>query len=205
MASPLARLKAFSNTRNGKIVLGGGGATGVVGVALLARKKNAAGAGADSGDTTPAATSPIPSYLQNTGTSGTNTGSAVDTVSNGIDPGQFNQLLEQQAETNDKFQEAVDALKSAADQKAVPYPTAPVFTSNPPPAAEPAPVVTQPAPAPAPAASRTYTVVSGDTLSGIAKRFYGNANRYPEIYNANRAVIGGNPNLIKPGQRLVIP
>lgn len=58
---------------------------------------------------------------------------------------------------------------------------------------------------PAPAASKTYTVVRGDCLWNIAKRFYGNGAKYTVIYNANRDVIGGNPNLIYPGQVLTIP
>lgn len=53
-------------------------------------------------------------------------------------------------------------------------------------------------------AQHRYTVVPGDNLSRIAQRFYGNAN-WRAIYNANRGVIGGNPNLIRPGQVLVIP
>ncbi|MFJ8004993.1 LysM peptidoglycan-binding domain-containing protein [Streptomyces fagopyri] len=44
-----------------------------------------------------------------------------------------------------------------------------------------------------------YTVRSGDTLSGIASR---HATTWREIYAANRAVIGGDPDLIVPGQRL---
>lgn len=52
--------------------------------------------------------------------------------------------------------------------------------------------------------SRTYTVVSGDCLWNIAKRFYGNGSRYPDIFNANKDKIS-NPNLIYPGQVLVIP
>lgn len=58
---------------------------------------------------------------------------------------------------------------------------------------------------PAPAASQTYTVVKGDCLWNIAKRFYGNGAKYTVIYNANKGVIGGNPNLIYPGQVLTIP
>lgn len=58
---------------------------------------------------------------------------------------------------------------------------------------------------PAPAAAQTYTVVSGDCLWNIAKRFYGNGSKYTVIYEANKAVIGGNPNLIYPGQVLTIP
>jgi LysM repeat protein len=51
----------------------------------------------------------------------------------------------------------------------------------------------------------TYVVVSGDYLSKIAQQFYGNANLWPQIYAANKGVIGANPNLIFPGQTLVIP
>lgn len=58
---------------------------------------------------------------------------------------------------------------------------------------------------PAPVASQTYTVVRGDCLWNIAKRFYGNGAKYTVIYNANKGVIGGNPNLIYPGQVLTIP
>lgn len=50
-----------------------------------------------------------------------------------------------------------------------------------------------------------YTVKPGDTLSAIAEKFYGDAKRWPEIYEANKDVIGDNPNLIKPGQELKIP
>jgi hypothetical protein len=58
---------------------------------------------------------------------------------------------------------------------------------------------------PAPASAQTYTVVSGDCLWNIAKKFYGNGSKYTVIYNANQGVIGGNPNLIYPGQVLTIP
>jgi nucleoid-associated protein YgaU len=53
-------------------------------------------------------------------------------------------------------------------------------------------------------APRTYTVVAGDTLSAIAKREYGAANRWKAIFEANRDKIS-NPDLIKPGQVLTIP
>lgn len=51
----------------------------------------------------------------------------------------------------------------------------------------------------------TYTIVSGDCLWNIAKRFLGDGARWPEIYNINRPPLGGNPNLIYPGQRIKIP
>lgn len=51
----------------------------------------------------------------------------------------------------------------------------------------------------------TYTVKSGDSLSKIAKHYYGDANAWKKIYEANKATIGSNPDLIKPGQQFVIP
>jgi nucleoid-associated protein YgaU len=56
----------------------------------------------------------------------------------------------------------------------------------------------------APTSPQTYTVNKGDTLSKIAKEFYGSANRWHEIFDANRDQIS-NPDLIKPGQVLKIP
>jgi nucleoid-associated protein YgaU len=53
-------------------------------------------------------------------------------------------------------------------------------------------------------ASRTYVVVAGDTLSKIAKREYGDFNKWERIYQANRAIID-KPARIQPGQVLTIP
>ncbi len=53
--------------------------------------------------------------------------------------------------------------------------------------------------------NETYTVIKGDCLWNIAKKFYGSGAQYTKIYNANRSIIGGNPNLIYPGQVLSIP
>lgn len=50
-----------------------------------------------------------------------------------------------------------------------------------------------------------YTVKKGDCLWNIAKKFYGKGAKYTVIYNANKKIIGGNPNLIYPGQVLTIP
>lgn len=61
-----------------------------------------------------------------------------------------------------------------------------------------------PKPAPAPPAPKTYTVQAGDTLSKISKRFYGDANKYMKIFEANRDKLS-NPDLIKVGQVLTIP
>ncbi len=53
-------------------------------------------------------------------------------------------------------------------------------------------------------AARRYTVKSGDSLSAIAKREYGDATKWRRIYDANRDQIS-NPDLIHPGQDLTIP
>ena len=52
--------------------------------------------------------------------------------------------------------------------------------------------------------ARTYTVVAGDSLSKIAKRELGDANKWNAIYEANRDKIS-NPDLIHPGQVLTLP
>jgi len=51
---------------------------------------------------------------------------------------------------------------------------------------------------------QVYTVAAGDSLSKIAKQFYGNANEYMKIFEANRDKLN-DPNTIKVGQQLVIP
>lgn len=52
--------------------------------------------------------------------------------------------------------------------------------------------------------SRMVTVQSGDTLSKIAKQYLGDAQRYPEIFEANRPMLK-DPDEIYPGQVLRIP
>jgi nucleoid-associated protein YgaU len=50
----------------------------------------------------------------------------------------------------------------------------------------------------------TYVVVKGDSLSKIAKRQYGDANKWRAIYEANKGLIN-DPDLIYPGQELKLP
>lgn len=52
--------------------------------------------------------------------------------------------------------------------------------------------------------SRTYTVQSGDTLSKIAKEMYGDAGKYPQIFEANKPMLK-DPDKIYPGQVLRVP
>ncbi|MBS0465597.1 MAG: peptidoglycan-binding protein LysM [Proteobacteria bacterium] len=49
-----------------------------------------------------------------------------------------------------------------------------------------------------------HDVVRGDTLSAIAKKFYGDANKYPAIFEANKPMLS-HPDKIYPGQKLRIP
>ena len=55
-----------------------------------------------------------------------------------------------------------------------------------------------------PATGKTYTVKKGDSLSKIAKREYGDANKWHAIYEANKGTIK-DPDLIHPGQVLTLP
>lgn len=49
-----------------------------------------------------------------------------------------------------------------------------------------------------------HDVVRGDTLSAIAKKYYGDANKYPTIFEANKPMLS-HPDKIYPGQKLRIP
>lgn len=100
--------------------------------------------------------------------------------------------------------EAAERARAAAPKPATaagPGAASPAAAAGP--AGQTVPAAQAPA---APAADgTTYTVVSGDSLSKIAKKHLGDANRWRELYEANKGVIGDNPDLIKPGQKLKIP
>ena len=55
------------------------------------------------------------------------------------------------------------------------------------------------------ATGNSYTVVSGDSLSKIAKNHYGDAAKWHQIYEANKSLIGNNPDHIEVGQVLTLP
>ncbi len=71
------------------------------------------------------------------------------------------------------------------------------------------PTLASPVPSPSPsapaAAEQTYVVQPGDTLLSIAQQFYGDGTKWRAIYDANRDVIGDNPDALKVDVRLRIP
>jgi nucleoid-associated protein YgaU len=53
-----------------------------------------------------------------------------------------------------------------------------------------------------------YTIQPDDVMNGllgIAERLYGDSRRWIGLYEANRLIIGTNPNIIQPGQQLIVP
>ena len=76
-------------------------------------------------------------------------------------------------------------------------------TSVPPVGASPA-VGASPSVVPS-ATPATYEVAAGDTLKSIAQRFYGDADAWQAIYDANRGAIGPDPDALRAGTRLTIP
>ncbi len=103
--------------------------------------------------------------------------------------------IEKAGEEGDKYL-SISLLEHKAPGRryiAVPTPTVVVAQAEVP-ASQTSPAVTE---------NKTYTVVKGDTLSGIAKKFYGSGSQYTKIASANPVI--KNPNLIYPGQVLSIP
>ena len=68
----------------------------------------------------------------------------------------------------------------------------------------PHPAVTEPLQETFIAESRIHVVVKDETLSSIAYRYYGSANQWQRIYQANRLILN-SPDRIKPGMKLLIP
>lgn len=103
------------------------------------------------------------------------------------------------AKTADERIEAQKLVRDAgAEEKKVESAAAATATAT---AAKPAP-----APAAAPASQiKKHVVQKGESLSLIAKHYYGDVHKWKQLYEANKSVVGDNPDLIKPGQELVIP
>ena len=87
-----------------------------------------------------------------------------------------------------------------------PSPQRPALAS---PVASPAPAITAATPtaaaAPDAAPGDTYEVQSGDTLLSIAEQYYGDTTQWRRIYDANKDVIGSDPDKLKVGTTLKIP
>lgn len=73
---------------------------------------------------------------------------------------------------------------------------------KPTPKPEPPPKVVPVPPVKPPIQKKTYTVVKGDNLTKIARKY---GTTWQKIYEANKSLIGKDPNLIYPGQVLTIP
>lgn len=70
---------------------------------------------------------------------------------------------------------------------------------------QPEPVAVAPEPnPPRPEVPATHTVVPGDTLSSISKKYYGTSARWRDIYNANRVSMS-SPSALRPGMVLKLP
>jgi nucleoid-associated protein YgaU len=94
------------------------------------------------------------------------------------------------------------APTAAGPTSAVPAsPQRPALAS---PGASPAAITASPSPSPIPGA-QIYEVQPGDTLLTISEQFYGDATQWQKIYDANKDVIGDNPDSLKIGMRLQIP
>lgn len=165
------------------------GAAGVGGLALV--KRNAKGDGAASPAADPEGIgsnyglAPLPA-------TGAVYDSSASDVYNALQPG-----LESVGREQAALRELMDKLTEQMQKAPVPV-VGPPAKVLPKPVPAPAPA---PKPAPKPAPARVYTVVKNDNLTKIAQRL--GLPNWQTLYNRNRAVIGGNPHLIKPGQQLV--
>lgn len=106
----------------------------------------------------------------------------------------------------DQINELTRQIRTLADELEVARSQSAVVAA---PSASTAPTATGAVAAPTPrpaaaAAMRTYEVQRGDSLSSISTQFYGDAQQWRRIYDANRNVLP-NPNSLRDGQRLVIP
>jgi hypothetical protein len=145
MAGLFDRLRAFAQTRNGKIAVGGTAVAGAAGLAVMRRPR--AGGDPEPGPADGSSTAaPMPPYLQTTGTSGANTGDAVAPLPDQgiIDMGQFEDLLTQLGRQSDALEELINKPPDAGTPPPNP---SPVPTPNPPPTPPP---TNNPQPAPAP-------------------------------------------------------
>ncbi len=102
---------------------------------------------------------------------------------------------------------AIPALPAAPAETVAPLPAPAVPVATIPvaaPKATPAPATPTPAPAAAVAGVRSHTVVAGDTLANLSRRYYGNTSYWPQLRQANRDLLGDKTDL-KLGMKLRVP
>lgn len=159
------------------------GAAVLLGVVTLVRRKGAGDAGS------PAAGAATGSYQPQAFDS---TGTDIASFLGGLQTAQQQTLTDFADSIRDQLEELGNRLP--------PTPSTPDPRITP-----PSPVVT-PVPSPAPRQT-TWVVRAGDSLSKIASilRGKGWTGQWQDLYNTNKGVIGGNPNLIHPNQVLTIP
>ena len=92
--------------------------------------------------------------------------------------------------------ETKNTLNQIAVEKPVPQAAGTQFGSN--------PIGGSPLGTTAASEHRTHDVASGDTLSALAKKYYGDASQYNRIFDANRDQLS-DPDKIRVGQKLKIP
>ena len=108
-----------------------------------------------------------------------------------------------------KVVEPTRRLAAPASDK--PKPPAPTAIVNIPlvvaaePEAPAEPVVVQVKPKPAKPKPRTYIVKSGDSLWKIARDQLGDASRHLELARINDSTLHGDPDNLRPGQKLILP
>lgn len=130
-------------------------------------------------------------------------GSAYGTPEVGGGPSFFTVINRGSGEDNDA-DDKKPTVKPTPKPKPKPKPKPP--PKKKPPIKSPPKPVPKPAPPPKKAGTPiTYTVKPGDTLWDIAQDTYGVPTDWRMIYNANKRVIGANPNDVHPGEILVLP
>lgn len=173
-------LKGFQNAIGGKKGLAIGGAVIVGGLALYERHKSKTSASSSAAQAS------------------ANPDAGATTDMNSLPDWNWSSYYEQQTQGTNPIQPPTAT--------GTPPPTAPIPTA-------PTPVVhggspprgtTPPVKAIQPQLNQNYTVKRGDTLWAIAKKYLGNGEDYPEIYQANKSVIGPDPNKIYPGEHLKV-
>lgn len=103
---------------------------------------------------------------------------------------------------NESLKREISSLKARLSRTpAAPTQPAPAVAV---PEKQPEPVVAPEPNPPRPEVPATHTVVPGDTLSGISKKYYGTDARWPDIYNANRVSMS-SPSALRPGMVLKLP